>query len=264
MKKNIFEELLKEISFRKIQKKFDNEVGQQKRMKYEISLDKIDDKAKNDIEQQKMITEFEKLSVSNKTIDVIKEKDKQDLILFEFFTRTRENNNKHRQIVTFELKPILEMYKQKGKITKSALTTKNDTETFCDCESYKYHFSKINKKRDSFYYGRKNKDKLNYSVKGVRPSPNPRWLGGLCKHLRYDFFDIDKNVNQIIKKISDLIDQEGLMDEDEFVNPNYKKSKKKSKELYNDIMQEQEKIKNLDNEKIKENLQTPYKINGEK
>ena len=127
-------------------------------------------------------------------------------------TKTKSNGNSHIQRITFFLTPILESIKKNNKVTHECLQKDNDSSVYCDCKSFKYHFSNLNKKRGSYYLGSKNKNKNDYKTKGLRPSPNPRKLGGLCKHLKFDIDYIDKNIKKITEDIQKYLSKEKVLD----------------------------------------------------
>lgn len=197
-----------EVSLNTMNKKFNVDISKDStRSKYEINIGKIDKKSKQDIDNEKSEVELEDISILKNGINLILGRKKENnKLVYSFMTKTNSNNNKHIQRISFYLYPMLDSIKKNGKISKRSILIDNDSTVYCDCKSFKYHFSKINKKRKTYYLGSKNRNNNNYTVKGLKPSPNPRNLGGLCKHLKYDIDYINNNITKISKDIYSYLD----------------------------------------------------------
>lgn len=204
-----------ELSLNAINKKFLGDIGKDKtRSPYEIKIGRIDKKSKKDIGKEKDYVEIEDVSLLKKGVNLILGKKKENnKIVYSFMTKTKSNGNKHIQRITFYLTPILNSIKEKNKVTKESLLVDNDSTVYCDCDSFKYHFSNMSKKNGTYYLGSKNKNKNDYKVKGMRPSPNPRHLGGICKHIKFDIDYIEKNSGKITQDIFNYLSKEKVLDQ---------------------------------------------------
>ena len=196
-------QVILELSLNKMNNIFMNDIKSDKsRVPYEIRIGRIDKKSKTKISNEKDSVEFEDMSIIKTGVNLVLGKFKSDnKIVYSFMTKTKDNDNKHIQRISFNLQPIINEYNTNKKITINSLLD-NDSTVFCDCKSYKYHFSNMNKKNKTFYLGSKNRNKNEYTTKGLRPSGNPRKRGGLCKHLKFDIDFIINNKNKIINDVS--------------------------------------------------------------
>ncbi len=179
---------------------------QGKTAKHEISLPKMHDKAKIEIQSKikSVLTDIEIIDVNEDLIQLILKFKSKNL------TGGTRGEEFREQIMSFNVSEVLskdskDVLKWIDKLTLDELLQAFTVQIFCPCESFKFHFSKIHKMPDnnSFYLGKYNNDDQSYTVQGVKPSPNPRRLGGMCKHLQSDAFyleDFFPKVKAIIKR----------------------------------------------------------------
>ncbi len=187
--------------------------------KRELSVEKVNTKASTDIDSS--------LRSILSDINITKHNDKIKMVL-NFHTITSKTGHQYEQFMAFDVSHKFsnhpsDIVKFIDELDFKSLTNDLKVEVLCKCSSFKYHFSKINRKDNSLYMGDYNSDPLTYTTKGG-PSVNPDQLGSMCKHLLSDCIMLLNNFDGVKKKIR--IFAEKFMKENTKMYSNLKQYKK--------------------------------------
>ncbi len=161
--------------------------------KHEIDLSKVLKRAKTDLTGEFVAMEY----------------DHEDgYIISSWLTKTKSNGNVHYQYIAFPVEFLQDYYYEYFDAKFTDLLKNYDVYFFCDCKSFRYHFSNRDNVNNILYKGGREdwKGLINYPVQGLF-SVNPDKLGGLCKHLLFivqsifmtNWMSFKKDLNKLIK-----------------------------------------------------------------
>lgn len=135
------------------------------------------------------------------------------MIITRWETTTKKNGNQHYQYLAFPVEVIGDYTYERFDTPLIQVLKDYDVWMFCDCKSFKYHFSNMDFDNNTLYKGHREdwEELINYPVQGLY-SVNPERIGGMCKHLYTvvktlfgaNWFTIRADINKLIKEDIDL------------------------------------------------------------